>query len=257
MSVEPRRVPGESSGFLKGCLVDGDAEQRTRERRVRRRALVISVALQSAVLATLILVPLFGKPARITLASVIPLPPYGARHEARPVADRTESHNSRHRQNVCRFCLSPTIPLHIVMHDPIPEGQDGDDSPLISDGLPTGEIPLIDSRNGPKGPPDKQNRVEKPTIVHRTRLDPAMLVHRVEPVYPTFPRQLGRGGRVELRAIIATDGTIQSLQVVGGDPLFYQSALEAVRQWRYTPTVLNGLPVEIDTYISVIYTMQR
>jgi protein TonB len=90
-----------------------------------------------------------------------------------------------------------------------------------------------------------------------THLDPAMLIHRVEPVYPTLPRQLGRGGRVELRAIIATDGTIQSLQVVGGDFLFYQSALDAVRQWRYTPTVLNGQPVEIDTYISVIYTMQR
>ena len=90
-----------------------------------------------------------------------------------------------------------------------------------------------------------------------THLDPAMLIHRVEPVYPTLPRQLGRGGRVELRAIIATDGTIQSLQVVGGDPLFYQSAMVAVRQWRYSPTVLNGQPVEIDTYISVIYTMQR
>jgi protein TonB len=90
-----------------------------------------------------------------------------------------------------------------------------------------------------------------------THLDPAMLIHRVEPVYPTLPKQLGRSGRVELRAIIATDGTIQSLQVVGGDPLFYQSAMEAVRQWRYSPTVLNGQPVEIDTYISVIYTMQR
>jgi len=90
-----------------------------------------------------------------------------------------------------------------------------------------------------------------------THLDPAMLIHRVEPVYPTLPKQLGRSGRVELRAIIATDGTIQYLQVVGGDPLFYQSAMEAVRQWRYSPTVLNGQPVEIDTYISVIYTMQR
>jgi len=99
--------------------------------------------------------------------------------------------------------------------------------------------------------------VEKPAIVHRTHIDPAMLMHRVEPGYPTLPRQLGRGGRVELRAIIATDGTIQSLQVVGGDFLFYQSALDAVRQWRYSPTILNGQPVEIDTYISVIYSMQR
>lgn len=84
-----------------------------------------------------------------------------------------------------------------------------------------------------------------------------MLIHRVEPLYPTLARQMLRGGRVELRAMIATDGTIQSLQVVSGDPLFYQSALDAVRQWRYTPTVLNGRAVEVDTYITVIYNIQR
>jgi len=84
-----------------------------------------------------------------------------------------------------------------------------------------------------------------------------MLTHRVEPIYPTLPKQLGRSGRVELRAIIATDGAIQSLQVVGGDPLFYQSAMDAVRQWRYTPTVLNGQTVEVDTYITVIYNLTR
>jgi protein TonB len=84
-----------------------------------------------------------------------------------------------------------------------------------------------------------------------------MLVLRVEPVYPVLPRQMGRGGRVELRAIIVTDGTIQSLQVVGGDAMFYRSAFEAVRQWRYRPTVLNGQPVEVDTYITVIYHLER
>ncbi len=90
-----------------------------------------------------------------------------------------------------------------------------------------------------------------------TRLEPAMLIHRVEPIYPTLMKQIRREGRVELRAIIATDGSIESLQVVAGDAGFYQSALDAVRQWRYRPTVLNGQPVEIDTFITVIYTMQR
>jgi protein TonB len=88
-------------------------------------------------------------------------------------------------------------------------------------------------------------------------IPPQTLIHRVEPVYPTLPRQMGRGGRVELRAIIATDGTIQSLQAVSGDPLFFQSALDAVRQWRYRPTFLNGKPVEIDTFITVIYNINR
>ena len=61
---------------------------------------------------------------------------------------------------------------------------------------------------------------------------------------------------MELHAVIATDGSVQSLEVVSGDPLFVSSALDAVRQWRYRPTYLNGQPVEIDTYITVIYTLQ-
>ena len=84
-----------------------------------------------------------------------------------------------------------------------------------------------------------------------------MLIRRVEPIYPALARQIHKEGQVELRAIIATDGTIQSLQVVSGDALFLNSAKDAVTQWRYRPTVLNGLPVEIETYITVIYTLQH
>ena len=61
---------------------------------------------------------------------------------------------------------------------------------------------------------------------------------------------------MELHAIIATDGTIQLLQAVGGDLLFFSSALDAVRQWRYRPTILNGQPVEVETTITVIYHLQ-
>jgi protein TonB len=111
---------------------------------------------------------------------------------------------------------------------------------------------------GPEGPTPPQVATEaKPTRVKKPQIDPALLIHRVEPVYPILPKQMGRGGRVELRAIVATDGTIQSLQVVSGDPLFIQSALDAVRQWRYRPTFLNGKPVEIDTFITVTYYINR
>lgn len=84
-----------------------------------------------------------------------------------------------------------------------------------------------------------------------------MLLHRVEPIYPPLARQIHREGRVELRAIIATDGTIQSLEVLSGAPMFFQSALDAVRQWRYRPTILNGAPVEVETRITVIYNLQH
>src|SRR6266481_4928080 len=78
MSREAKSVPEErleeGLGSLRGCLVEGDAEQRRGERRVRRRALAISILLQSAVLATLILLPLFGKAERISPSpSLLPL----------------------------------------------------------------------------------------------------------------------------------------------------------------------------------------
>jgi protein TonB len=93
--------------------------------------------------------------------------------------------------------------------------------------------------------------------VHVTHIDPALLIHRIEPIFPTLARQTGREGRVELHALIGTDGTVRSLQVLEGDPRFYQSALDAVSQWRYKPTFLNGHPVEVDTHITVIYKLNR
>jgi protein TonB len=93
--------------------------------------------------------------------------------------------------------------------------------------------------------------------VHIGTIEPALLTRRVDPLYPALPKQLGREGRVELHAIIATDGSVQSLEVISGDPLFYQSALAAVREWRYRATILNGQPVEVDTHITVIYSLNR
>jgi len=70
-------------------------------------------------------------------------------------------------------------------------------------------------------------------------------------------RNLRRSGKVEIRAVISVDGTIESLQVISGDPAFYQSALDAVGQWRYRPTILNGQPVEVETIVTVIYTLNQ
>ena len=252
------KVPEDSLGSLSSCLVDGDAEQRTRERRVRRRALIISIILQSAVLTALILVPLFGKAERITFTIVTPIPPYSpyrgsARTPAQPPHHRTT-------QNQCRFCVPHNIPPTIVTRDSSSSTTQADDNPPegIGPGIPgEGLIPLSDPRQSAPQPPRPDHQVTRPQVVRMTHLDPAMLIHRVEPAYPTLAKQTHRDGRVELRAIIGTDGTIQSLQIVVSDPLFNQSAMEAVGQWQYRPTILNGQPVAIDTYITVIYTTQH
>ena len=62
---------------------------------------------------------------------------------------------------------------------------------------------------------------------------------------------------MKLHAIIAKDGTIQNLEVIAGHPLLVQAALDAVRQWRYQPTLLNGEPVEVDTTIDVIFSLNQ
>jgi peptidyl-prolyl cis-trans isomerase A (cyclophilin A) len=85
----------------------------------------------------------------------------------------------------------------------------------------------------------------------------ALLVHKPNPVYPIEARQAGVSGRVELEALIGTDGTIKDLQVIAGPELLQQAALDAVRTWRYRPYLLNGQPVEVRTIINVIFTLGR
>jgi len=97
--------------------------------------------------------------------------------------------------------------------------------------------------------------------VTRTRVGGAVqaakLVNRVQPVYPPLARQTRISGTVKLHAIIGKDGSVQQLQVVSGHPLLVQAALDAVKQWRYQPTLLNGEPVEVDTEIDVIFSLAQ
>lgn len=83
----------------------------------------------------------------------------------------------------------------------------------------------------------------------------ARMIHMVQPSYPTIAKQAHIQGTVVLHAIIAKDGTVQELQLISGPPLLVRAAMDAVRQWRYQPTMLNGEPVEVDTTISVIFSL--
>lgn len=85
----------------------------------------------------------------------------------------------------------------------------------------------------------------------------AKLVHRVTPRYPQDAKSQGISGTVVLHCVIAKDGTLLQIDYVSGPPRLMQSSIDAVRQWRYQPTLLNGAPVEVDTTISVAYTLER
>src|ERR1700690_2801687 len=77
------------------------------------------------------------------------------------------------------------------------------------------------------------------------------ILRQVTPLYPAIAKQARISGQVRLEAIIAKNGRIENLQVTSGHPLLVQAALEAVRQWVYRPTLLNGEPVEVVTLIDV------
>ena len=81
------------------------------------------------------------------------------------------------------------------------------------------------------------------------------LIYRIQPDYPALARQVRIQGLVVLRAMISRDGTIENLQVLSGHPMLVRAALDAVRQWRYRPYVLNGEPVEVETEVKVNFVL--
>ncbi len=103
--------------------------------------------------------------------------------------------------------------------------------------------------------PDVKPIVEAPVRVGGD-VQSAKVVKRVLPVYPQTALQVRVSGTVHLLGIIAKDGTVQRLQVLSGHPLLRQAAVDAVSQWVYRPTILNGQPVEVEAPIDVIFTLQ-
>jgi protein TonB len=81
-------------------------------------------------------------------------------------------------------------------------------------------------------------------------------IKNVTPVYPQMAKIARVQGPVVLAAIIGKDGSIQNLHVIStASPLLNQAAMDAVKQWRYRPYILNGEPVEVDTQITVNFSL--
>jgi periplasmic protein TonB len=110
-------------------------------------------------------------------------------------------------------------------------------------------------------PPPPPPPVKQAAAVQRIRVggnvQQAKLVRQPKPAYPPLAKQARIQGVVHLQAIISKDGTIQKLEVIGGHPLLVPAALEAVKQWVYQPTLLNGEPVEVITQIDVNFTLSQ
>jgi protein TonB len=128
----------------------------------------------------------------------------------------------------------------------------------VPGGIPGGQLggvigSVISSTNNmavPKFVPVQPQRVRISQGVTK-----GLLIHKQEPTYPTLARSARVQGEVVLSAIIDINGQIQNLTLVSGHPMLVPAAIEAVRQWRYKPYLLNGQPVEVETTITVIFTL--
>ena len=88
-----------------------------------------------------------------------------------------------------------------------------------------------------------------------SRVMEGMLIYKVLPTYSPMALAMRASGRVELQATISRSGTIENLRVASGPPVLQQSAIDAVKQWRYRPYLLNGDPVEVETTIDVDFKL--
>ena len=221
-------------------------------------AAVGSVALLSLVLLALVVIPLFhtdALPERETLTMLYVPPAAAGSSVARlPVSTST----SRINPTTMRI----PSPVHMAHEAPSPPvdaagGLVGGVPGGVVGGIPSGVLSevLHDAGSVPvlaKTPTAMPKRIRVPASTAE-----ANLVYDVAPKYPPEAGRARIEGAVVLLAVIAKDGTVEDVRVESGLPLLAQAAIEAVKQWRYRPYLLNGEPVEVDSRITINFTLSR
>jgi protein TonB len=276
VSLPPAEKPcRENFGLtaLTSCLVDADGNASTGAGRARRKALGVSALVQFCTLVALLIVPLFATGTRLIIhaTNFIPLPPYGgapkqaSANPQRPTS--TPLVRDPHPRFEYRQVQAPAprpSDLQQNVEEELPAGSDSSRSILgLGPANGTGGEPNIlrglGDTSGPPPPQPEPAPVPPPRrpIVVSQGVQLALLVHRVEPIYPSFARQAHREGTVELRATISSDGAVKDVQVLSGDPVLAQAARDAVAQWRFRPTMLNGVAVEVITFVTVKFHMDQ
>ncbi len=261
--LENARQGDEKSDYvLSSCLVDGDISSVASARRARREAFGISLAIEILILGLLVAAPLFTSVAqpylRPTLSPVMTYFHSGPRPK---LGDRVTTVATNHATTIYDP-YPPITPVH-----PVGSIQ-SDEPPNLSEPDFGGAgiyIPGGESISGGRSfdiirePPtvSQPAQQEKRPVKMSEGVLQAQLITRIEPRYPALALQTRTEGVVRLHAIISRDGRITSLDILSGHPLLVKAALEAVSQWRYRPTMLNGEPVEVETSITVIFQLHN
>ena len=232
----------------------------------RRWTVIVSAAFQAAGLLVVILVPLVYTHALPTsVFSRTPVTPF----LTPPPEQITRVHIVSQPVPSAVGLAIHLPPLHSLGGPPVPgrhvidlHGSTLTPPEEIGDSwssIPGNAIgPLGLGPAGPSGPPTPP----APEASHQRiraggQVEAARIISRPEPIYPTWARQAGIQGEVVLHAIIGTDGRILELHPVSGNLILARAAIDAVQQWRYQPTLLNGEPVEVETTITVNFIIGR
>lgn len=225
----------------------------------RRAATVVSLLLQSALVAALAALPLLYTEAlpKVSLTSLIapgPPPPAPApapaevEHRSAPRPSDLIGQRLREPQAIPR-----SIARIAESEAPLPEISSSGPGVLGGTGPSAGNVLNAIVNLAPPAP------VPRPALSAPLRISEGVaqgfLVRQVKPVYPPLARQARIQGAVLLQAIIGKDGTIENLRLVSGHPMLAPAAIEAVRQWRYRPYTLNREPVEVQTEITVDFVL--
>jgi protein TonB len=225
---------------------------------------VVSMLLQLMFVGILILIPLIYTEAlpKTMMATMLTAPPPPPPPPPPPVATQVVHVKPQaHLMDAGKLMAPKVIPkeVKIIKEDAEPDvssGMTGGVPGGVSGGSMGGVLGGVIGGVGTAAPPPPKPKQTGPLRVGGN-VQAARIVNRVQPVYPPLARQTRISGTVRLHAIIGKDGTVQQLEVLSGHPLLQQAALDAVRQWRYQPTLLNGDPVDVDTTIDVIFSLNQ
>ena len=229
---------------------------------------LLSFAAQILVIVVAILIPMiyFDALPRNQLSSFLVAPPPPPPPPPPPAAAPRVVKVIPRQFDAGRLMQPKSIPKEVVMIEELPPPSSGVVGG-IAGGVPGGTaggviggiIGSVPTAAPPPPPPPV--KVEKPVTPSRIRVggnvQQAKLIRQPKPIYPPLAKQARISGVVRLNAIIGKDGTIQNLTVASGHPLLVPAAMEAVKQWVYQPTLLNGEAVEVVTQIDVNFTLSQ
>ena len=228
----------------------------------RPLTLGISLLLEVTLICLFTLIPLFYTrvlpPSSLKELLIAPTPPRAAVPE--PPGPKTPAKLAVRTFRLHELYAPVAVPKSLPARDQIGAAPDIGVSGAPSDGNNVtlyGVIGSVPQEPPPPPEPIHANKPLSPGPVHIGTLSEANLVRKVVPVYPPLAKLARVQGVVEFTALISKDGNIENLKLVQGHPLLVNAAKEAVEQWKYRPTLLNGVPVEVIADIFVHFTLSQ